>query len=232
MDTKQSTLRKLTVLAAAVLACAALPPFLLDRASATPELLPYLNAASLLPGSIGSYALRSRTSDVQQDNEVEQVSVYVNRDSHQIAQVSVLLNIDRHHNGLDCYEVRGIPILWRGTEETQALDSVAYFDVAVLNGYAADSPTGRSLFLVASSECAEGGCAAAPSREDDLFRAALPGLRNVPVSIVLQPAAADAASGSMDEQRDALIRDFRRFVNDLPLMPLRDAAREQAAAAH
>jgi hypothetical protein len=228
METSQST-AKLMAMAALVLATG-VAHFAYDPAIVAP-IAPDPGSLTLIPANIGDYSLQTHINNPVGHGAVEQAAIFLDSKNHGIAQISLLLNSGAH-DGLDCYLAHGLAAVWQGTEEVQALDSTAYFSVAVLQGNSIDASAGGSFFLIGRSECDFDRCAAeADSRKPTgLFRApATDSLRipTVPVSIVLQPPAS-RLEASATGRRDILLREFRQFVYDLPLRPLREFARAEA----
>lgn len=230
---KTSNTAKLIAFAIVVFGCAGVPHFLYDHAIAAPVTSANLNSLHLLPASVGYYALRTRTSNAIAPNVIEQVAVFVNVSNHEIVQISTFLN-GAPHDGIDCYLTRGIPVVWSGTEEVQARDSVAYFRVSVLKGNSIDASTDNSYFLIAAAECAPDGCSEEDVTQNQfgIFRKPVDNPLHrvtVPISIVLQPAGFERTS-TVAAQKDALLRDLRQFMIDLPLHPLNEFARTKFAA--
>lgn len=225
METTRNTTLKLIAFAALIFTCAGVPHFLFDRARPAQASLPDSELTALFPDRVGEYVLKSRMSSDYAKKPFEQVGIFVNPANHEIAQVSVLLD-SSSDNGIDCYRARGLSIRWRSTEEVQALDSVASFDVALLEAPSIDSGAGASLILIASSECAPGRCAQLPSPDalTEIFQTQdASRLAVTPMSIVLQPAMGNSQL-PFAARKDALMRDFRRFMASFPLHPMRQVA--------
>ena len=80
----------------------------------------------------------------------------------QTAQFAILLNYPGDHNALSCYLTRGMALRENRTEQVQAADSPAKFDVGFFGDQSLNGAEHSTLF-VASTECGAGGCLEPPS---------------------------------------------------------------------
>jgi hypothetical protein len=232
MEESQQTIRKLVAFTALVLVLAGVPHFLLDRKAAiVPR--PQQSYEYLLPAAIGKFHVVNRWRNVKESPVIEQGATYQDASGAQTAQFDIMIHDSRDHNGLLCYITRGMPLRGRRTEQVQAVDSTANFDVGFIGDQSLNG-AGRSTLFIASTECAHGGCRQAP----------LPQQSSTGPHIVWLPSAkaqrirADAASfvplsvtfqsfgnnGETQDQEQALLQ-FRELISNFKLAPLRELSR-------
>ena len=240
MEQSQKTIRRLVALAVLVLPLAGVPHFRLDRkpiATGLPDRkpiaarLPDRSYEYLLPATIGKFHVVNRWRNVRPYQAIEQGATYQDSTGKQTAQFAILLNYFGDHNALGCYLTRGMALRENRTEQVQAADSPAKFDVGFFGDQSLNGAEHSTLF-VASTECRAGGCLEAPSAwssdaphvawsmsaktQHERANPAMP----ISLSITFQSLG---GVGETQDQQQALLQ-FRELVSNFKLIPLRELA--------
>ena len=229
MEQSQKTIRRLVAFAVLVLPLAGVPHFRLDRKPIAAR-LPDRSYEYLLPATIGKFHVVNRWRNVTPYQTIEQGATYQDSTGKQTAQFAIMLNYPGDHNALSCYLTRGMALRENRTEQVQAADSPAKFDVGFFGDQSLNGAEHSTLF-VASTECRAGGCLEPPSAwwsaphvawsmsaktQHERANLAMP----IPLSITFQSLG---SAGETQDQQQALLQ-FRELVSNFKLIPLRELA--------
>jgi hypothetical protein len=239
MEQSQKTIRRLVAFAVLVLPLAGVPHFRLDRKQIAARLpdrsiaawLPDRSYEYLLPATMGKFHVVNRWRNLVPNQAIEQGATYQDSTGKQTAQFAIWLNFPKDHNALVCYLTRGMALRENRTEQVQAADSPAKFDVGFFGDQSLNGADHSTLF-VASTVCRAEGCLEAPSAwssaaphlawsmsaETQHERANL--ARSISLSITFQSLG---SAGEMQDQQQAWLQ-FRELVSNFRLIPLRELA--------
>ena len=229
MEESQRTIRKLLAFAAVVALLGGVPHFLLNRKQlAAAKLIPDRSYEYLLPAELGKFHVVNRWKSALRKPIVEQGAIYQDPTGKLTAQVAILFNLSGDHNGLQCYLTQGLPLQSHRTEQVQAADSSAIFDVGFI-GDQSLSGAGHSTLFIASTECGARGCRQPPFlaskaprivwlRPAKAQRDPADESRSIPLSITFQSVG---GTGDAQDQEQAMLQ-FRDLVSKFKLVPLRE----------
>jgi hypothetical protein len=249
MEQSQKTIRRLVALAVLVLPLAGVPHFRLDRKPIATRLpdrrpiaarLPDRSYEYLLPATIGKFHVVNRWRNVRPYQAIEQGATYIEQGAtyqdstgKQTAQFAILLNYFGDHNALGCYLTRGMALRENRTEQAQAADSPAKFDVGFFGDQSLNGAEHSTLF-VASTVCRAGGCLEAPSA----WSSAAPHVAwsmsaktqheranlAMPISLSITFQSLGSSGETQDQQQQQALLQFRELVSNFKLIPLRELA--------
>ena len=173
-------------------------------------------AAELLPPAIGSFRSAQRWRNPLGGHRSEIGATYRDADGAE-ANLDIKLGEWEPHNGVNCWLVRGDPMLGQRLSTVETANANALFDLALFRDDA-------GITLMASTECYSDGCRESLIPASNAGGLRLPPFREpaaapVAVSIVVREPN-DLPEKSSPSREDRLLRTFTRFAAQLDLSPL------------
>lgn len=159
MEQNQHSTRKLVALTAAILVCAGVPHFLMERHGSAPQGeggLGRVSPKALFPAAIGGFHAIDQEVKLLRNGAVDYVTTYSDPGKEQTAQFALFRNTPPH-SGAACYLTSGMHMREQHVEKLQTADSSAAFQISSFEDESRRPGTGSPV-LIASTVCSSAVC--------------------------------------------------------------------------